>query len=62
MSLFKSSTSITTARALVEEKYANRFWSDLGEITLERIKMPATFLHCKGQCRNINQTKKHVML
>ena len=48
MSMFKSSLPLEAARNLALEKYNSRCWSEIGELTLERIRMDATYLYCKG--------------
>ena len=48
MSRFKSSLPLEAARNLALEKYNPRCWSEIGELTLERIRMDATYLYCEG--------------
>ena len=50
MSMFeRNADSAEEARRIVQvNNYAQRSWSDVGQMTLERIRMSATFLYCKG--------------
>ena len=48
MSLFKTSMSLEVAQTLANEKYVQRSWDTLADFTMERIRMTATFMYCKG--------------
>ena len=49
MSLFKKIENVDDACAEAMQHYNEKSWSDVGQFTMEKRRMSATFLYCKGR-------------